>query len=222
MRGRRCAGTRRGLKGKAGNARLRTLSRGGHRSIALAFRGTRAARGAGIDVEGRADVVAHLHHDLARGRYDGQDHADGEHGRADREGRPQHRLTPVPGPLRCPPARCLPRVAPSGRLAAFRVRVACAADRGQTPDQGSEEARDGQPNAPRTPGPAGVGRTRPYLVADALQAVRARLHLIRGSVELAAQEVGEVLPLPVVEAVAGSHHDSRSSSARSAAMPRAV
>jgi hypothetical protein len=41
-------------------------------------------------------------------------------------------------------------------------------------------------------------------------------------VELAAQEVGEVVPWPAVEAVTGCHHDSRSSSARSAAMPRAV
>jgi hypothetical protein len=63
---------------------------------------------------------------------------------------------------------------------------------------------------------------RPDLVADPLQAVGAGLYLIRGSVQLAAQEVGEILSLPAVEAAAGSHHDSRSSSARSAAMPRAV
>jgi hypothetical protein len=67
-----------------------------------------------------------------------------------------------------------------------------------------------------------VRRTRPDLVADPLQAVRTRLYLIRGSVEFAAQEVGEVLPFPAVEAAAASHHDSRSSSARRAAMPRAV
>jgi hypothetical protein len=60
---------------------------------------------------------------------------------------------------------------------------------------------------------------RPDLVADPLQAVRTRLHLIGGSVQLAAQELSEV---PAVEAAAGSHHDSRSSSARNAAMPRAV
>ena len=45
---------------------------------------------------------------------------------------------------------------------------------------------------------------------------------VAGSVQLAAQEVGEILSLPAVEAAAGSHHDSRSSSARRAAMPRAV
>jgi hypothetical protein len=67
-----------------------------------------------------------------------------------------------------------------------------------------------------------VGRAGPDLVADPLQAVRARLHLIRGSVEFAAQELGEVGPLPAVEAAAGSHHEACSSSARSAAMPRAV
>ena len=67
-----------------------------------------------------------------------------------------------------------------------------------------------------------MGRTRPDLVADPLQAVRARLHLICGGVELAAQEVGEVRALPAVEAAAGSHHESCSSSARSEAMPRAV
>ena len=92
----------------------------------------------------------------------------------------------------------------------------------QAPDEPRRRARDGQPYAQDPLGLAGVGRTRPDLVTDPLQAVRARLYLIGGSVEFAAQEVGEVLPLPAVEAAAGSHHDSRSSSARSAAMPRAV
>jgi len=67
-----------------------------------------------------------------------------------------------------------------------------------------------------------MGRTRPDLVADPFQAVRARLDLIRRSVEFAAQELGKVVPLSAVEAAAGCHHASRSSSARSAAMPRAV
>ena len=92
----------------------------------------------------------------------------------------------------------------------------------QAVDQGRHDARDGQPDAQRPLGSAGVGRARPDLVADPLQAVGARLHLIRGSVEFAAQELGEVWPLPAVEAAAGSHHESCSSSARSAAMPRAV
>jgi hypothetical protein len=92
----------------------------------------------------------------------------------------------------------------------------------QAPDQPRRRARDGQPDAQDPLGLAGMRRTRPDLVADPLQAVRARLYLIGGSVEFAAQEVGEVLPLPAVEAAAGSHHDSRSSSARNAAMPRAV
>jgi hypothetical protein len=68
----------------------------------------------------------------------------------------------------------------------------------------------------------GVSRPGPDLVADPLQAVRARFYLIGGRMKLAAEEIGEVLPLPAVEAAAGSHHDSRSSSARNAAMPRAV
>jgi hypothetical protein len=92
----------------------------------------------------------------------------------------------------------------------------------QVPKDAGHEARDGQPDAPRARESAGAGRTRPDLLADPLQAVHGGLHLIRGSVELAAQELGEVLPLPAVEAAAGSHHESCSSSARSAAMPRAV
>ena len=155
--------------------------------------------------------MTHLHHRLARRGYDGQDHADGEHGQPDGEGRPQHRLAPVPG--RLPPLRCPVSVADRDHAPGQVV---------QAPQDAGYEAGDGQPDAQRPLGPAGVSRTRPDLVADPLQAVRARLHLIRGSVEFAAQEFGKVMPLPAVEPSAGSHHESCSSSARSAAMPRAV
>jgi hypothetical protein len=142
---------------------------------------------------------------VARERHDRQDHADREHGHTDGEGRPEHGFTPVPGPLRLPSLWGLPLWDAEA----------------QAPDEPHRHARDTQPDAMDPVGLAGVRRTRPDLVADPLQAVRTRLYLIRGSVEFAAQEVGEV-PLPAVEAAAGSHHDSRSSSARSAAMPRAV
>jgi hypothetical protein len=67
-----------------------------------------------------------------------------------------------------------------------------------------------------------VSRTRPDLVADLLQPVRARLHPIRGSMQGMAHEFGELTPLPLVGAVAGSHHHSRSNTERRAVMPRAV
>jgi hypothetical protein len=67
-----------------------------------------------------------------------------------------------------------------------------------------------------------MGRTGPDLLADPLQAVGARLHLIRGSMEFTAQELHEFLSVIAVGSPAGSHHDSCSSTARSAAMPRAV
>ena len=70
--------------------------------------------------------------------------------------------------------------------------------------------------------PAGVGRPRPDPGTDPLQAVGARLDLVRGSMQLVAQEVAEVLSLPGRAVVAGSHHYSCSKAARRADMPRAV
>lgn len=67
-----------------------------------------------------------------------------------------------------------------------------------------------------------MSRTRPDLVADLLQAVRARLRLIRGGMQGMAHELGELAPWPVVGPVAGSHHHSRSNAERRAVMPRAV
>jgi hypothetical protein len=67
-----------------------------------------------------------------------------------------------------------------------------------------------------------VSRARADLVADPLQPVRARFHLIGGSVEFATQELSEIVSLPAVESPAGCHHDSCSSAVRSEAMPRAV
>ncbi len=69
------------------------------------------------------------------------------------------------------------------------------------------------------PGVSGPG---PDLLADPFQAVGPRLNLVSGRVQLTAQELAEILSLAAVEAAARSHHVSCSSSARSAAMPRAV
>jgi len=60
------------------------------------------------------------------------------------------------------------------------------------------------------------------LIADPLQGVRAGFHLIRGVVQGAAHELGELVPLPAVGAVTGPHHYSRSNAERRAVMPRAV
>jgi hypothetical protein len=69
---------------------------------------------------------------------------------------------------------------------------------------------------------AGAGRSRPDPGADPLQAVRVRLYLVRGSVQLVAQEIAEVLPLRWRAVVAGCHDYSCSRAARRAVMPRAV
>jgi hypothetical protein len=70
--------------------------------------------------------------------------------------------------------------------------------------------------------PAGVGGPRSGPGTDPLQAVGARFDLVRGSMQLAAQEVAEVLSLPGRAVVAGSRHYSCSRAARRADMPRAV
>jgi hypothetical protein len=67
-----------------------------------------------------------------------------------------------------------------------------------------------------------VDRARADLLADPLQAVRARFHLIPGRMQGMAHELGEVLPLPALGAVSRSGHKSRSNAERRAAMPRAV
>jgi hypothetical protein len=70
-----------------------------------------------------------------------------------------------------------------------------------------------------------MGRTGPDLFTDPLQAVRARLQVVGGSVQLMPHELGEVVAVGTVRTtgpVTGSHHGSCSSSTRSEAMPRAV
>lgn len=62
--------------------------------------------------------------------------------------------------------------------------------------------------------------TRPDLVADALQAVCARFHLIGGSMQLTPHELGEVVR--AVGTAAESHFYSCSNAARREAMPRDV
>jgi hypothetical protein len=63
---------------------------------------------------------------------------------------------------------------------------------------------------------------RPDLLANSLQAIRARLYLFGGSVQLPAHELGKVVSVPAVSTAARSHHYSRSNAARRDAMPRAV
>jgi hypothetical protein len=65
-------------------------------------------------------------------RHGGEHHADGEQREADRKGWPQHRLAPVPRPL-----RRLPRGSRLRR--AGRRRGGPAAQRVPAPDQGGKE-----------------------------------------------------------------------------------
>jgi hypothetical protein len=69
-----------------------------------------------------------------------------------------------------------------------------------------------------------VGRTGTDPGPDALQAIRMRLHLVRGGVQRLAHEVREFVPrcLRAVWTAAESHNYSCSRAERSAAIPRAV
>jgi hypothetical protein len=67
-----------------------------------------------------------------------------------------------------------------------------------------------------------MSRTRPDLLANPLQAVRARVYLIGGSVQLATHELGKVVSMRVVRTAPKSRHYSFSNAARRDAMPRAV
>jgi hypothetical protein len=88
------------------------------------------------------------------------------------------------------------------------------------PERAGQEACDRQPDAQGPVRLPGMCRAGPDLLPDPLKPVRARFDLVGGGVQFPAQEIGEVLP--AVGAVAGPHSASCSSSARSAAMPRAV
>jgi hypothetical protein len=154
----------------------------------------------------------------------GREHdADGEQREADREGGPQDGLTPVPGSLRLPRAVRLGPVGSRGGVPVPKRMPAPGQGRIPAPHQVGQHAHGGG-HAEGQPEPAGPGvsRTRPDLVADLLQAVRARLHLFRGGMQGMAHELGELTPLPVVRAVTGSHHHSRSNAERRAVMPLAV
>lgn len=171
----------------------------------------------------RARAEAHrLGYLIADRRYGREHDADGEHREADREGGPQHRLAPVPRPLLLPR---LVRLCPVGSRGGVPVAQRMPApDQGLIPAQGQvgRHAEGGAHGGqPEPPGP-GVSRTRPDLVADPVQAVRAGLHLVPGSMQGMANELGELMPLPAVGAVTGSHHYSRSNAERRAVMPRAV
>jgi hypothetical protein len=69
---------------------------------------------------------------------------------------------------------------------------------------------------------AGVGRTGTDPRADPLESVRPRFQLIRGSVQLATQELAELGSLRRSAVVSGSAHYSCSRAARRAVMPREV
>jgi hypothetical protein len=69
---------------------------------------------------------------------------------------------------------------------------------------------------------AGPGRAGLDPCADPLETVRARLHLVRGSMQRTAQVLVEVLSVRRRAVVAWSGHDSCSRALRRAVMPRAV
>jgi hypothetical protein len=142
---------------------------------------------------------------LAQRRHGSQDRTRGEHGAGERDRRPDQCLTPVPGSPR--PARPRP--------VAWRGAVA-AANGVQAPDRIRQETLAGGPEG----GPAGVGRADPR--ADPLQAFRARLYVIGGSVQRTTQEIAKVLPLRWRPVMARCHDYSCSRAARRAVMPRAV
>ncbi len=160
---------------------------------------------------------------LLADRRHGREHdADGEQREADREGGAQYGLAPVPRSLRLPRVF---RLCPVGSRGGVPVAQRTPGpDQGRIPAQGQVGnhadggAHGGQPEPP---GP-GVSRKSPDLVADPLQAVRARLHLVCGSMQGMPDELGELMLLPAVGAVTGSHHYSCSNAERRAVMPRAV
>jgi hypothetical protein len=234
-------GTRAGLR--RGGRRRACLRRGGRRRACLRrggrparynrsrarVPGRRGVRGCGTTPRGRAtgrptrrtSCGARLGNAqkqgrlLAQRRYGCQQDADGEHGDAHGQGGPQHRLAPVPGPLRCP-------LRAPGRAAVRRGRGMPATHCPPAPGQASDESGDRQAERgqPVPPG-RGVGRTRPDLFVDPLQAIRARLHPIGGSVQLAAHELGKKV-VPAVGTAARCHHYCCSNAVRRDAMPRAV
>src|ERR1700751_404206 len=69
---------------------------------------------------------------------------------------------------------------------------------------------------------AGVGRAGPHPGADPLKPVGPRFELVRGSVQLATQELAEFGSLRRHAVVSGSRHYSCSRAARRALRPRAV
>jgi hypothetical protein len=84
----------------------------------------------------------------------------------------------------------------------------------------------GQENGQETPSRrrmlAGVGRPGADPRADPLESVRPRFQLVRGSVQLATQELAELGSLRRHAIVSGSAHYCCSRAARRAVMPRAV
>ena len=70
--------------------------------------------------------------------------------------------------------------------------------------------------------PAGIGRAGPHPGADPLEPVGSRFELVRGSMQLATQELAEFGSLRRYAVVSGSRHYSCSRAARRALMPRAV
>src|SRR5205814_10026310 len=69
---------------------------------------------------------------------------------------------------------------------------------------------------------AGIGRVGPHPGPDPLKPVGSRFELVRGSVQLATQELAEFGSLRRYAVVAGSRHYSCSVAARRALVPRAL
>ena len=67
-----------------------------------------------------------------------------------------------------------------------------------------------------------MGLAGPHPGPDPLKPVGSRFELVRGSVQLATQELAEFGSLRRYAVVSGSRHDSCSRAARRALMPRAV
>jgi len=130
--------------------------------------------------------------------------AEGEHGEAGRERRPEHGDLPLP---RRP--RRMPRVASLVRPAPKQVREETPARHRALGDRF---------------GHMRVGWTRTDPGPDPFQAVRVRLYLVRGGVQRLAHEFTEFAPrfLRAVWTAAESHNNSCSRAARRAAIPRAV
>src|SRR5262249_52142843 len=163
----------------------------GCRSISIQARSPLGARARDPDCGAEADEG------LAE-RGDRQGDADGEHGAGGRHRRAEPSV---------PPVSLLPL--------ASALRILAAACRVPPPGHARQETHS------RRRMLAGVGRSGTDPRADPLESVRPRFQLIRGSVQLATQELAELGSLRRSAVVSGSAHYSCSRAPRRAVLPRA-